>query len=144
MKFILSLFITLFVSSFAIGQPKESDAKDFTFDKKTNEFSDASGVVFKLEKIKSLTGPGMHNYYFTDKDGKRLVLFAFRNHVKVDDFHEISFPGTSIPSCEVSLAWKSITAYAKIFYQRKIIVNGKLNETEAKMFSEETGKAFSR
>ena len=144
MKFLLSLLVLVFTNSVVFAQAKGSDAKDFTFDKKTNEFSDASGVVFKLEKIKSLTGPGMHNYYFTDKDGKRLVLFAFRPHVKVDDFHEISFPETNIPSCEVSLAWKSITAYAKIFYERKIIVNGKLNESEAASFSKEVGKAFSR
>jgi hypothetical protein len=156
MKILLTLILTLSMGTMAFSQTeKEKDDKDdkgFIFDKKTNEFSDGTGVLFKMEKVKSEAFPGSNNFHFTDKTGKRLVVLSYRRFqdvLKMDKsnpegnvyYFEVSFPDTHIPSCQV--AHRPAKKIAKMLYERKIIQGGALNESAAKEFSAETGNHIS-
>jgi hypothetical protein len=152
MKKNITILMFLFLSANLFSFGKD----EFTFDKKTGEVSDASGVVFKIEekKSKSITADLWKDFYVVNKDDKRLIFFRvdrifknteYRNGQRIDNydyFFEAHFLMESDPVCEVK-AVLFAKKVADIVYDAKLVKNGELDKEAVKAFVLESGRPFS-
>jgi len=146
MKTLLTTLLILLGVGMTFAQKSE-----FEFDKKNMQFSDASGVVFVLEKVKSMSVPGASNYYFNNTSGKQLILITLQRYETAKAvsqnnpngtviYYEMNFLGLDK---KAEIDNYTVKRIGQIIYERKLIVGGELNREAVNSFVMETGTRFS-
>lgn len=140
-------------STFAQGKSKKGD-DEFVFDKKAGTVTDLSGkTLFNIDYVKSVTSPGVDDYYFKNADGKMLVVFKFTSYKDprlvsqtntngTQNYYEIKF--FSEPVQESECQYMFLKALVSMVYNKQLIVDGALNPEKVKEFIVINGNTFSR
>jgi hypothetical protein len=149
---IACVFMTM-CSVFSQGKAKKG-GDEFVFDKKAGIVTDLSGnTLFTIEYVKSVTAPGNSDYYFKNADGKMLIVFKFASYRDpllvsqsntngTQNYYEIKF--FSDPVKESECRYMFLKGLVSLVYDKKLIVEGKLNEEKMEEFILINGSTFSR
>lgn len=147
---VTTLMLIVFFSG-AFAQKKEKI--NFDIDKKAQTFTVNGQPVFKFEESKNMVHPAVHNYYFTNLEGKKLILIVYKSYNSFAErtqsnpqgsvsYYEVNFLDGK-DNKPVEIGYNFLKKIGELFYEKGVIKDGQLDEESIKMFLMESGTPFS-